>query len=236
VSHVLVADDDAHIREVVRFALEKAGHRVSEAADGRETLALFERDTPELVVLDIVMPEHDGLEVCRRLRERSAVPILFLSSRDEELDRILGLEMGADDYVTKPFSPRELAARVKAMLRRASGAVGPDADPGNAGCALSHGALVLDPMKHECRWDGEVVFLTATEFLLLRSLLAVPQKVYTREELVERAYGHGHHITGRTVDSHVRRIRKKFGALGVDPVETVYGVGYRLRAAAESGG
>jgi len=235
VSHVLVADDDPHIREIVRFALERDGHRVTEAADGSETLARCETDTPDLVVLDIVMPEQDGLEVCRRLRERSTIPILFLSSRDEELDRILGLEMGADDYVTKPFSPRELAARVKAMLRRASGNLGPAGGDAGADSALAHGQLSLDPVKHECRWQAQPIFLTATEFLLLRSLMTAPQKVYAREELVERAYGHGHHITERTVDSHVRRIRKKFSALGVDPIETVHGVGYRMRPRPEAG-
>jgi len=236
VSHVLIADDDPHIREVVRFALERDGHRVTEAADGSETLARFEADAPELVVLDIVMPGPDGLEVCRRLRERSAIPILFLSSRDEELDRILGLEMGADDYVTKPFSPRELAARVKAMLRRASGKLGPGGGGAEGHGVLTHGPLSLDPVKHECCWQGEPIFLTATEFLLLRSLMTTPQKVYAREELVERAYGHGHHITERTVDSHVRRIRKKFSGRGVDPIETVHGVGYRMRPRPGGGG
>jgi two-component system OmpR family response regulator len=234
-AHILVADDDAHIREVVRFALEREGHRVTEAADGRQALESFEAEPADLVVLDIVMPEKDGLEVCRRLRERSAVPILFLSSRDEELDRILGLEMGADDYVTKPFSPRELAARAKAMLRRARGELGPGAEADADSRVASHGFLELDPMKHECRYRGEPVFLTATEFLLLRSLMAFAQKVYSRTELVERAYGFGHRITERTVDSHVRRIRKKFESNGVDPIETVYGVGYRMRALEDEG-
>jgi two-component system OmpR family response regulator len=233
VAHILIADDDSHIREVVRFALERDGHRITEAADGSEALSACEGDAPDLVILDIMMPEQDGLEVCRQLRVRSVLPILFLSSRDEELDRILGLEMGADDYVTKPFSPRELAARVKAMLRRVNGHFAAQSAAGQGGeGVLCFGALTLDPVRHECRWHDEAIFLTATEFMLLRSLLAAPQKVYTREELVERAYGHGHHITERTVDSHVRRIRKKFAALGVDSIETVHGVGYRMRAEA----
>ncbi len=233
---VLVADDDAHIREVVRFALERAGHEVREAADGAAALVAFERAEPDLIVLDIVMPEQDGLEVCRRVRERSTVPILFLSSRDEELDRVLGLEMGGDDYVTKPFSPRELVARVKAMLRRASGErVLSASDPTSARtesgtlARIERGPLCLDVERHLCSWNDEEILLTATEFMLLRCLLAVPQRVYGRDELVERAYGHGHHITDRTVDSHVRRIRRKFAALGVDPIETVYGVGYRVK-------
>jgi two-component system OmpR family response regulator len=228
---ILVADDDAHIREVVRFALEKAGHRIVEAADGRAALDEFSAGTVDLVVLDIVMPEEDGLEVCRRIRASSDVPVLFLSSRDDELDRVLGLELGADDYVVKPFSPRELAARVKAMLRR-SGAVRAEASEARA--TLRHGPLTLDPERHRCLYNDRKVELTATEFMLLRSLMAKPDRVYSRAELVERAYGHGHHITQRTVDSHVRRIRRKFDPVGFDPIETVVGVGYRMRAV-ESG-
>jgi len=222
-AHILVVDDDAHIREVVRFALSNAGHRVSEAGDGEEALEKFGDEPADLVVLDVVMPEQDGLTVCRTLRERSEVPILFLSSRDEEIDRVLALEIGGDDYVTKPFSPRELVARVKAMLRRPKL---PDRDAEPDAC-LRHGPLALDPLRHECRFDGAEVDLTATEFLLLRTLMNTPERVYSRGELVERAYGAGHHITERTVDSHVRRIRHKFKGVEADPIETVYGVGYR---------
>jgi two-component system OmpR family response regulator len=224
-ANILIADDDAHIREVVRFALERSGHQVVEASDGAEALALFESGSPDLIVLDIVMPEQDGLDVCRAVRQTSDVPILFLSSRDEELDRILGLELGGDDYVTKPFSPRELVARVKAMLRRRSGV---PSSP-EAGAAIRHGELMLDAEQHKCLWAGNEILLTATEFMLLRSLMVAPQRVYSRSELVERAYGEGQHITDRTVDSHIRRIRRKFSDRDVDPVETVYGVGYRLR-------
>ncbi len=225
---ILIADDDAHIREVVRYALERAGHSVIEAADGDAALEALRQEAPDLLLLDIVMPGPDGLEVCQRVRRNSQVPILFLSSRDEELDRVLGLEIGADDYVSKPFSPRELVARVKALLRR----VAPAAEPAQAAPAakiLRRGELALDPERHRCSWAGEEIELTATEFMLLSSLMAVAHRVYSREELVERAYGHGHHITERTVDSHIRRIRKKFAGLGIDPVETVYGVGYRIR-------
>jgi two-component system OmpR family response regulator len=225
VATVLVVDDDGHIREVVRFGLEQAGYRVLEAADGRAAVALFQAQPIDVVVLDIIMPEQDGIEVCRRLRERSQVPILFLSSRDDELDRVLGLEIGADDYVTKPFSPRELVARVKALLRRAAAA---PADDG-AQEPLRRGALTLDAQRCQCLWDETPVVLTVTEFGLLRSLMGPPGKVYSRGELVDRAWGYGHHITERTVDSHIRRIRKKFGAVGGDPIETVYGFGYRLR-------
>jgi len=224
---ILIADDDRHIREVLRFALEKAGYSVCEAADGQQVLAVYAQQRPALIVLDIIMPEMDGLEAARRIRATSEVPIVFLSSRDDELDRILGLELGGDDYVTKPFSPRELVARVKAVLRRIRSVEAPPAEETEA--IIEHGALRLDPNRHECRWRGELLAFTVTEFALLRSLLRAPGRVYSRTELVDRAYGHEHFITERTVDSHVRRIRKKFAALGVEPVETVYGMGYRLR-------
>ena len=223
-ANVLVVDDDGHIREVVRFALEKAGHTVVEAADGAAALAVFRERPIDVVVLDIIMPEQDGLEVCRKLRERSQVPILFLSSRDDELDRVLGLEIGADDYVTKPFSPRELVARVKAVLRRAAAST----DVGDE-APLRRGALSLNVQRYQCYWGEAPVILTVTEFGLLRSLMGTPGRVYTRGELVDRAWGYGHHITERTIDSHIRRIRRKFGYVGGDPIETVYGVGYRLR-------
>jgi two-component system OmpR family response regulator len=225
-ARILVVDDDAHIRQVVRFALEKAGHDVTEAADGRVALDAFARSPAELVVLDILMPEIDGLEVCRELRRSSEVPILFLSSRDEELDRVLGLEMGADDYVVKPFSPRELVARVKGILRRVQPRASESAD---AESVIELGPLRMDIQRFECSWAGTPITLTVTEFGLLHSLLGMPGKVYTRDELVDRAYGDGHHITDRTVDSHIRRIRKKFKAAGGEPVETVYGLGYRFQ-------
>lgn len=220
---ILVADDDGHIREVVRYALEKAGYAVLEAADGTEALGVIERMDVDLVVLDIIMPGEDGLQVCRQLARKGDVPIIFLTSRDEELDRIHGLDLGADDYVTKPFSPRELVARVGAVLRRTSRSKDEDA-------VLGHGRLELDVQRHRCRWDSNEVELTVTEFAVLRTLLGMPGKVYTRAELVDRAYGHDHHITERTIDSHVRRIRKKLADAGADdPIETVHGLGYRLR-------
>ena len=224
---ILIVDDDAHIREVVRFALEKAGYRVAESGDGRDAIAAFDEQRPDLVVLDIIMPEQDGLEVCRALRSRGNVPILFLSSRDDEVDRIVGLEIGADDYVTKPFSPRELVARVKALLRRAAPAP-PTAEETSA-APLRRGELTIDVGRHRCAWRESEVSLTVMEFTLLRSLMGAAGRVYTRDELVDRVWGHGYAITDRTVDSHVRRLRRKFAEVGADPIETVYGVGYRLR-------
>ncbi|MCB9727382.1 MAG: response regulator transcription factor [Deltaproteobacteria bacterium] len=222
---ILVCDDDAHIREVVRFALEKAGWAVREAADGRAALEAFERGGVDLVILDVLMPEEDGLAVCRRIRSSSAVPILFLSSRDDEVDRVLGLELGGDDYVTKPFSPRELVARVRAIARRAreSTARPPEDD------LLRVGPLEIDRGRHRVRYAGQEVPLTATEMALLVALAARPGRVFRRDELVDRAWGHDHFITERTIDSHVRRIRKKLAEVGGDPLETVYGVGYRVR-------
>jgi two-component system OmpR family response regulator len=226
-AHILIADDDGHIREVVRYALERAGHRVTEAHNGAVALQRFTAEPPDLIVLDILMPEDDGLSVCRQIRARSKVPIIFLSSRDEELDRVLGLELGADDYVTKPFSPRELTARVAAVLRRVTA----DAafTEGSRAELLVHGPLAIDLGRHTCTYREQPVTLTVTELELLVALVRAPGRVIERADLVRRAYGEDHHITERTVDSHVRRIRQKLGALGADPIETVYGLGYRMR-------
>jgi two-component system, OmpR family, response regulator len=222
-AHVLVVDDDGHIREVMRFALEKAGHRVTEAADGSVAYALIQKTQFDLVVLDIVMPEDDGLTLCRKIRAQSRLPIIIVSSRDEELDRVLGLDLGADDYLTKPFSPRELSARVAAVLRR----TGPGPAGSEAGALLVRGPIQLDVSRHTCHLGGVELALTVTEFELLRALLQSPGRVLSRAQLVELAYGTGHYISDRTVDSHVRRLRGKLGAAAA-LVETVYGVGYRL--------
>ena len=219
---ILVVDDDGHIREVVRYALERAGHRVREAKDGREALRVALDQPPDLMVLDILLPEDDGLEVCKQVRKKSRLPIVFLSSRDDELDRVIGLELGGDDYVTKPFSLRELVARVAAVLRRTQ----PEPD---AQGTLRHGKLSMDLARHRTTWDGQELTLTVVEFALLRCLLASPGRVFERAQLVSQAYGEGHFITERTVDSHVRRVRKKLAEVQADPIETVYGVGYRLR-------
>ncbi len=220
---ILIVDDDPHIREVVQYALESAGHVVVAREDGTAGLAAALAEEPELVVLDIMMPGLDGIEVCRRLRTSSAVPVLFLSAKDEEIDKIIGLEVGGDDYITKPFSKRELVARVKAMLRR----VEMSASPPASSEAKTHGKLVLDAERFEVSWNGRPVVLTVTEFGLLEALIRHPGKVYTRAELVERAYRFDNHVTERTIDTHVKRIRKKFDS-GSQPIETVFGLGYRL--------
>jgi two-component system OmpR family response regulator len=222
---ILVVDDDAHIREVVRFALEKAGFSVSEAKDGAQALQRFCEQPVDLVVLDVGMPEMDGLEVCRRIRRDSDAPILFLSARDEEIDRILGLEMGGDDYVPKPFSPRELTARVNAILKRARRA--PEAPKADA--PLAHGDVALDPAAHAATLGGAAVALTAHEFAILKLLMTRPSHVVTRERIFEVVYDGRVHVSDRTIDSHVRNIRARFAQAGCeDVVTTVHGVGFRL--------
>ena len=222
VSRILIVDDDPAIREVVRFALDRAGFAIAEAADGQAALDRFATDGADLLVLDVTMPGLDGIDVCRALRRTSAVPILFLSSRDEELDRVVGLEVGGDDYLAKPFSPRELVARVRAVLRRASAPVAP------APTIYRHGRLTLDGDTLRVTWDGRDVALTATEFGLLRALLARPGRVFSRDELMDRAYANERVVSDRTVDSHVRGVRAKCAALGAAPIETLPGFGYRL--------
>ena len=224
---VLIADDDAHIREIVRFALAREGYAVHEVADGAAALEAALRLIPALVVLDVMMPEMDGTEVCRRLR-RSAptVPIIFLSSRDDEIDRVLGLELGGDDYVTKPFSPRELVARVKAVLRRAELTSAPS-EPASERVVLEHGLLRLDNERFTATWDDAPVTLTVTEFGMLRTMMRVPGKVFSRDELMRGAYKEQTVVSDRTIDSHVTRLRRKFEAIGAQPIETVHGVGYK---------
>lgn len=221
---ILLIDDDAHIRDVVRFALSREGFTVTEAENGAEGLAAAERDPPDLILLDVMMPEMDGTEVCRRLRRSSRVPIIFLSSRDEEIDRVLGLELGGDDYVSKPFSPRELVARVKAVLRRME-----PRDPAPAPASeIRHGRLRLD-LEGFCAYWGEAeLVLTVTEFGLLRTLAERPAKVFSRDALMDGAYAMEHYVSDRTVDSHIRRVRAKFQAIGGAPIETVHGLGYKL--------
>ena len=218
---ILVVDDDPHIRDVICFALDKAGYATQVARDGHEALAQIAARPPRLIVLDVGMPGMDGLELCRQVRRGSEVPILFLSARDEEIDRVLGLELGGDDYVTKPFSPRELVARVGTILRRGA-ARAPDP-------VLAHGGLALDPERHAARFAGRPMALTAIEFAILAALLARPGLVLSRDRLMEAAYGGRVHVSDRTIDSHVRNIRAKLAAAGcAEGIATVHGVGFRL--------
>ncbi len=222
---VLVVDDEARILEVVQYALEREGYRVSSVDDGSKAVDALARGAFDLVVLDVMLPGLDGLEVCRRVRATSKVPILFLSARSDEIDRVLGLELGGDDYLVKPFSPRELVARVKAVLRRAK-ASGAEPEPKRR--KLTHGRITIDPERHEVAWGTALVDLTPTEFGLLSALLARPGVVLSRGQLMQRAYSYDNLVTERTIDTHVRRIRAKFRALGADdPIATVHGVGYK---------
>jgi two-component system, OmpR family, response regulator len=217
---ILIVDDDLHIREVIRVALKKAGMT---ARDGKEALTRFGSDRPDLVVLDIGMPEFDGLEVCREIRKSSDVPILFLSARDDEIDRVLGLEIGGDDYVTKPFSPRELVARVNVILRRMT-ARGADSK-----AALAQGSLSIDAEQHVAAFAGTPLRLTAIEFGILRTFLTRPGAVFSRDQIMSAAYQLNIQVSDRTIDSHIRNIRAKLSALNCDNViETVHGVGFRL--------
>jgi two-component system OmpR family response regulator len=223
---ILVVDDDPRICEVVCFALEKAGMKTATAGDGAQALARFEADRPDLVVLDIGMPEMDGLEVCRRIRATSETPILFLSARDDEIDRVLGLEIGGDDYVAKPFSPRELVARVKTILKRAQAA---PADAKTDATPLSRGGLTLDPPRHHAAFEGADVAFTALEFAIVAALMRRPGMVLSRDQLMTAAYGGAVHVSERTIDSHVRNIRAKLATVGCETViETVHGVGFRI--------
>ena len=222
---ILIVDDDPHILEVISFALEKAAMNVIQASDGQQALNQFAGGQFDLIVLDISMPELDGLEVCREIRKTSEIPILFLSSRDEEIDRIIGLEIGGDDYVTKPFSVRELIARIKAILKRST-MVAPVNDQD---ALLQHGGVRLEPKQHRVSYEGKDVPLTATEFSILKAFLAQPLRAFDRNNIIEKIYDLNIHVSDRTIDSHVRHIRSKFSALGCEKlIETVHGVGYRL--------
>ena len=228
---ILVVDDDPHITEIIEFALSAAGFAVTTAGSGEDALSLFKEKNPALVVLDINLPGRDGLWVCQQIRAGSQVPILFLSARDEEVDRVMGLTIGGDDYVTKPFSPRELTARVQAILRRGgSGQTAPS--PAEGPSKWINGKLKLDPESHTAWWDGEEVELTATEFQLLKTFLARPSKVFTRDELLDMVY-RDTVVSDRTIDSHILHIRKKFGSRGgKDVIQTQHGVGYKLGSGA----
>jgi len=222
--HILVVDDEARIREVVQYALQKEGYRVSVAESGVAALEAIERGGVDLVVLDVMLPELDGLEVCRRIRKNHRVPILFLSARGEEVDRIVGLELGGDDYLSKPFSPRELTARVRAIFRRVDDHA-PAAEERRS--LIEHRGVVLDVERHEVRYEGRAVSLTPTEFGVLGALLERPGVVLSRAQLMQRAYRYDNLITERTIDTHVRRLRAKFRAVGADPIATVHGIGYK---------
>ena len=223
---VLVVDDEPMVRDVVSRYLERDGHRVVTAGDGEEARGLIETEEPSLVLLDVMLPGRtDGLELCRWIRSTSDLPVILLTARVEETDRIVGLELGADDYVTKPFSPRELATRVKTVLRRARNGRLPQE-------RVSAGPLEIDSAKREARRDGELLCLTAKEFDLLWFLASHPNRVFSRDQLMHSVWGYSAALETGTVTVHVRRLREKLEEDPSEPrlLETVWGVGYRFRA------
>jgi two-component system OmpR family response regulator len=226
---VLIADDHPNIRSIVRFALEKEGMSVVEVGDGVQALQLLKSRNFDLVVLDVMMPELDGFSVCRKVREANHVPILFLSSRDEEFDRILGLELGGDDYMAKPFSPRELILRCHAILKRVLGKKDQPLKHSDESSRMAVGQYHLDCDQYLFGTEMKYCPLTMTEFKIVKAIMQHPKKVFTRDELLDLAYGHAVVVTDRTIDTHIRRLRKKLHEIALDPIETVHGIGYRLK-------
>lgn len=231
---IALVDDDENIITSVSIFLEGEGYNVRTYNDGASALASLTDDPPDLGIFDIKMPRMDGLELLRRLRQSSNLPVIFLTSKDDEFDEALGLNLGADDYIAKPFSQRLLGERVKAVLRRARLASEPltltGGEPGDAK-PLDRGKLLLDSNRHACSWVGEPVRLTVTEFLILQALATRPGYVKSRDNLMDAAYDDQVYVDDRTIDSHIKRIRKKFREVDeeFDSIETLYGVGYRYK-------
>src|SRR5580704_13637435 len=227
---IALVDDDKNILESVTMLLEQEGYAVKSFSDPTAALTALTAAPPDLAILDIKMPRMDGLELLRRLRQGAQLPVIFLTSKDEEIDELMGLNAGADDYIRKPFSQRLLLERVRAVLRRAEAKPAPV--PGEVKKeALVRGKLALDPLRHECTWDGKPVRLTVTEFLILQALAQRPGFVKSRDSLMDAAYDDQVYVDDRTIDSHIKRLRKKFksAADDFDAIETLYGVGYRYR-------
>jgi len=226
---IALVDDDRNILASVSMALEAEGFDVRTFVDGEAALNGMSNAAVDLAVLDIKMPRMDGMELLKRLREHGNIPVIFLTSKDDEVDEVLGLRMGADDYIRKPFSQRLLIERIRTLLRRAE-ARGAEDDP-TGESVLVRGELMMDGDRHLCTWKGEPVTLTVTEFLLLKALASRPGYVKNRNQLMDAAYGESIYVDDRTIDSHIKRLRRKFKAVDSDfgEIETLYGVGYRYR-------
>src|SRR3954467_10543950 len=233
---IALVDDDRNILTSVSIALEAEGYRIQTYTDGASALDGLRHSPPDLAIFDIKMPRMDGMELLRRLRQKSDLPVIFLTSKDEEIDELFGLKMGADDFTHKPFSQRLLVERVKAVLRRFAKEA-PGATPRGAeeiaARSLERGALMMDPERHTCTWKGEAVTLTVTEFLILQALAQRPGVVKSRNALMDAAYDDQVYVDDRTIDSHIKRLRKKFKVVdnAFDMIETLYGVGYRFKEA-----
>ena len=226
---IALVDDDKNILQSLSVALEAEGFAVRTYNDGAEALKAMTAQPVDLAILDIKMPRMDGMELLATLRKQSAMPVIFLTSKDDEVDEVLGLRMGADDYIKKPFSQRLLVERIRALLRRgeiARGGVDTTAEP-----VIQRGDLTLDPGRHQCTWKAQDVDLTVTEFLILKSLAVRPGHVKSRDQLMDSAYGEHIYVDDRTIDSHIKRLRKKFKSVDTEfaQIETLYGVGYRYR-------
>ena len=229
-STIALVDDERNILTALSMALEAEGYKVRTYSDGASALEALTEDPADLGIFDIKMPRMDGMELLRRVRQQSDMPVIFLTSKDEEIDELFGLKMGADDYIAKPFSQRLIVERVRAILRR----VGPkDAQATETAIAnvLERGKLRLDPERHNCHWDNKPVTLTVTEFLILQALAQRPGVVKTRDALMDAAYDDQVYVDDRTIDSHIKRLRKKFKQVDddFDVIETLYGVGYRFK-------
>ena len=231
---IALVDDDRNILTSVSIALESEGYKVETYTDGSSALEGLSNKRPDLAVFDIKMPRMDGMELLRRLRQTSDLPVIFLTSKDDEIDELFGLKMGADDFITKPFSQRLLVERVKAVLRRANAMAengGTRSGDGPSGEILERGSLAMDKERHTCTWKGKPVTLTVTEFLILHSLAQRPGVVKSRDSLMDAAYDDQVYVDDRTIDSHIKRLRKKFKVEddSFDMIETLYGVGYRFK-------
>ncbi|CUH59272.1 transcriptional regulator [Thalassobacter stenotrophicus] len=228
-SRIALVDDDRNILTSVSMTLEAEGFEVETYNDGQSALDAFMRRMPELAVLDIKMPRMDGMDLLQRLRQKSSVPVIFLTSKDDEIDEVLGLRMGADDYVRKPFSQRLLVERIRAILRRQEAIASDETDTPEETQALVRGDLVMDPLRHAVKWKGNDVTLTVTEFLLLQALATRPGFVKSRDQLMDVAYDDQVYVDDRTIDSHIKRLRKKMRMADAEfsAIETLYGIGYR---------
>lgn len=230
-STIALVDDDRNILTSVSIALEAEGYQTNTYSDGVSALQGLEDNPPDMAIFDIKMPRMDGMELLRRLRQKSDLPVIFLTSKDDEIDELFGLKMGADDFIRKPFSQRLLVERVKAVLRRAQNRETTEASDTERTSVIERGKLVMDPDRHSCTWEGKPVILTVTEFFILQSLAHRPGIVKSRDALMDAAYDDQVYVDDRTIDSHIKRLRKKFKAVddSFDAIDTLYGVGYRFK-------